>query len=119
MRALDWAVLVGTLSIAQGFRQAMTASGSPTVAVVLRSGSNTEMVSFLGGESVRIISEAPGVARTTAGASAGSPAMPSTRIAPSIASAFPAWSISRASVAILAVERAVALTAWPNARVPT
>jgi putative ABC transport system permease protein len=62
------AVLVGTLSIAQGFRQAMTASGSPSVAVVLRSGSNTEMVSFLGGESVRLISEAPGVTRTAAGA---------------------------------------------------
>jgi putative ABC transport system permease protein len=62
------AVLVGTLSIAQGFRQAMTASGSPTVAVVLRSGSNTEMVSFLGGESVRIIGEAPGVVSTAVGA---------------------------------------------------
>jgi putative ABC transport system permease protein len=61
------AVLVGTLSIAQGFRQAMTASGSPDAAIVMRSGSDTEMVSFLGPETVRIVADAPGVARTAAG----------------------------------------------------
>ena len=42
------AVLVGVLSIAAGFRQAMTVSGSPDGAIVLRSGADSEMVSGLG-----------------------------------------------------------------------
>ena len=39
------AVLVGVLSIAAGFPAAMTASGSPDVAIVLRSGADSEMTS--------------------------------------------------------------------------
>lgn len=62
------AVFVATLSIAQGFRHAMTASGDPATAVVLRSGSDTEMMSFLLREDTRIIGDAPGLAR-----SAGTP----------------------------------------------
>ncbi len=42
------AVLVGVLSIAAGFRQAMTVSGSPDGAIVMRSGADSEMVSGLG-----------------------------------------------------------------------
>ena len=38
-------VLVWVLSIAAGFKQAMTVSGSPDGAVVLRSGADSEMVS--------------------------------------------------------------------------
>jgi len=38
-------VLVGVLSIAQGFRRAMTISGSPDNAVVLRSAADNEMMS--------------------------------------------------------------------------
>ena len=38
-------VLVGVLSMAVGFRRAMTASGSPDSAIVLRSGANNEMSS--------------------------------------------------------------------------
>ena len=39
------AVLLGVLSIAAGFKQAMTVSGAPDAAVVLRSGADSEMVS--------------------------------------------------------------------------
>jgi putative ABC transport system permease protein len=55
------AVLVAVLSIAQGFRRVMTASGDPARALVLRSGSDTEMMSFLLGPETRIIGDAPGV----------------------------------------------------------
>ena len=40
-------VLVGVLAIAEGFRRAMTVSGSADVALVLRGGSDTEMTSGL------------------------------------------------------------------------
>jgi putative ABC transport system permease protein len=61
------AVFVGVLSIAEGFRHAMTVSGSPDVAVVLRSGSENEMTSGLSGDDVRLISDAPGAARDSSG----------------------------------------------------
>ena len=61
------AVLVGTLSIGEGFRQAVTISASPDVALVLRSGADSEGVSFLGGEEARIIADAPGLRRDAAG----------------------------------------------------
>ncbi len=57
------AVLVGVLSIGQGFRRAMTVSGSPDTAMVLRSGADSEMVSILSRDEARIIENAPGVAR--------------------------------------------------------
>jgi putative ABC transport system permease protein len=60
-------VLVGVLSIAAGFRRAMTASSSPDTALVLRSGADSEMVSGFSRESTRIIADAPGVARTEDG----------------------------------------------------
>lgn len=60
-------VLVGVLAIAEGFRRAMTVSGSPDVAIVLRSGADSEMTSGLDRESVRTISDAPGVARGSNG----------------------------------------------------
>jgi len=61
------AVLVATLSIAQGFRRAMVASGDPGTAVVLRSGSDTELMSIFGYEATRIIADAPGIARSDGG----------------------------------------------------
>ena len=60
-------VLVGVLAIAQGFQRAMTVSGSPDVAVVLRSGADSEMTSGLNREDTRIIGDAPGVARNSNG----------------------------------------------------
>jgi putative ABC transport system permease protein len=62
------AVLVGVLSIAAGFKQAMTASGAPDTAIVLRSGADSEMVSGLSREQTRLIADAPGVARSVTGA---------------------------------------------------
>ena len=61
------AVLVGVLSIAAGFKQAMTVSGAPDAAVVLRSGADSEMVSGLGRDETRVIADSPGVAHTTQG----------------------------------------------------
>jgi putative ABC transport system permease protein len=55
------AVLVAVLSIAQGFRRVMTVSGDPARVLVLRGGSDTEMMSFLLGPETRIIGDAPGV----------------------------------------------------------
>jgi putative ABC transport system permease protein len=60
-------VLVGVLSIAAGFRRAMTASGSPDAAIVLRSGADSEMVSGFGRNETRLIADAPGVARNPQG----------------------------------------------------
>jgi putative ABC transport system permease protein len=56
-------VLVGVLSMAAGFKYAMTASGSPDAAIVLRSGADSEMVSGFGREETRVIADAPGIAR--------------------------------------------------------
>jgi putative ABC transport system permease protein len=61
------AVLVGVLSIASGFKQAMTVSGAPDAAVVLRSGADSEMVSGLGRDETRVIADSPGVAHTASG----------------------------------------------------
>jgi putative ABC transport system permease protein len=60
-------VLVGVLSIGAGFRKAMANSGSPDAAIVLRSGSDSEMVSGFGRPETRLIADAPGVARNAQG----------------------------------------------------
>ena len=57
------AVLVGLLSIGQGFRRTMTIAGSPDTVFVLRTGADSEMASILSRDEARIIAEAPGVAR--------------------------------------------------------
>ncbi|MBM3847632.1 MAG: ABC transporter permease, partial [Verrucomicrobia bacterium] len=64
------AVLVGVLSIAQGFERAMTLSGSPQTVIVMRSGSDTEMTSGLSREEVRVIADARGILRTPEGVAA-------------------------------------------------
>lgn len=61
------AVLVGVLSIAEGFKAAMTVSGSDDVAIVLRSSADTEMTSILTREDTRLIADAPGLARSADG----------------------------------------------------
>jgi putative ABC transport system permease protein len=60
-------VFVAVLSIGEGFRAAMRAAGAPDRAIVLRGGSDAEMTSILTGDDVRIIAEAPGVARGRTG----------------------------------------------------
>ncbi len=57
------AVFVAVLSIAEGFRKTMQSTGSPDTVIVMRSGSDSEMVSILSREDVRVISDAPGVRR--------------------------------------------------------
>jgi len=66
-------VFVAVLSIAEGVAATMKASGDPNTVLVLRSGSDTEMTSGLGGDSVRVIQDAPGVARDSAGTPLTSP----------------------------------------------
>lgn len=61
------AVLVGVLAIAEGFRSTMAASGSSDTAIILRTGATSEMTSGLERESVRVISDAPGIARNAEG----------------------------------------------------
>ncbi len=62
------AVLVGVLSIAQGFRAVMNASGKPDIALILRSGADTEMMSGLSRDTTRIIADTEGIARSSEGA---------------------------------------------------
>jgi putative ABC transport system permease protein len=57
------AVMVGVLSIAEGFRKAMLRSGSPANAIVLRSGADSEMMSGLGYQHTRFITDAPNLLR--------------------------------------------------------
>jgi putative ABC transport system permease protein len=66
-------VFVAVLSIAEGVAATMKASGDPNTVLVLRSGSDTEMTSGLGGDSVRVIQDAPGVARDSSGTPLTSP----------------------------------------------
>jgi len=66
-------VFVAVLSIAEGVNATMKASGDPSVAMVLRAGSDTEMTSGLGGNDVRVIQDAPGIARDQSGVALVSP----------------------------------------------
>jgi putative ABC transport system permease protein len=54
-------VLVSVLSIASGFTAAMRDSGSPTRAIVMRSGADSEMTSGLAGPEVDVIKQAAGI----------------------------------------------------------
>ena len=56
-------VFVGVLSMAQGFRRAMMTGGDPLTAIVLRSGASSETGSLLGLDTVRLVKDAPGIAR--------------------------------------------------------
>lgn len=58
------AVLVGVLSIARGFEAAMTGTGSPDTAMVLRVGADSELTSALTRDETRIVADAPGVAES-------------------------------------------------------
>ena len=56
-------VLVAVLSIAEGFFATMQSAGSPTRALIMRSGADSEMTSGLSGPETDIIKQAPGIAR--------------------------------------------------------
>lgn len=60
-------VFVAMLSLARGFRATLVASGSPGNALVMRAGSTSEMMGGISIDSVRIIEDAPGIARDSSG----------------------------------------------------
>ncbi|MCX5662549.1 MAG: ABC transporter permease [Planctomycetota bacterium] len=60
-------VLVGVFSIAEGFRAAMSAGGAKDLVIVLRSSANNEMNSNLSREEIRLVADAPGIARAAQG----------------------------------------------------
>ncbi|MEO1038084.1 MAG: ABC transporter permease [Pseudomonadota bacterium] len=64
--ALVVAVLLGFLSMANGFRATISGTGSDDVAVMLRSGSQAELNSGFGRDEVRLMETAPGIARDSA-----------------------------------------------------
>jgi putative ABC transport system permease protein len=61
------AVFVAMLSMARGFKLTLVESGSPGNAIVLRGGATTEMMSALTLDELRVISDAPGVAKNVDG----------------------------------------------------
>jgi putative ABC transport system permease protein len=65
-------VFVGVLSIAAGFRSAVTSTGRKDIAIVLRDGAPNEMSSGLGRDEARVIKDAPGVARDENGSAVAS-----------------------------------------------
>lgn len=61
-------VLVGVLSMREGFRAVLAQSGADDIAIVMRSGSTDEMGSNIGQAQTRIVENAKGVARDAKGA---------------------------------------------------
>jgi putative ABC transport system permease protein len=60
-------VFLAVLSIAEGFKAAMTQVGDPQTVIVMRAGSDTEMSSGLSGDEARIIMDTQGIARDESG----------------------------------------------------
>jgi putative ABC transport system permease protein len=60
-------VFVAMLSLAKGFQATLVASGSPDNALIVRAGATSEMTSGVPLDSVKIIQDAPGIARGTGG----------------------------------------------------
>src|SRR6202795_1454389 len=56
-------VFVAMLSLAHGFKATLVASGSTDNALVMRAGSPTEMMGGVTLDSVKVIKDAPGIAR--------------------------------------------------------
>lgn len=65
--ALVTGVLLGFLAMSNGFRATLQGTGSENVAVMLRAGSSAELNSGLSSDQVRLIEEAPGIARDADG----------------------------------------------------
>src|SRR5690348_17935829 len=60
-------VFVAMLSLARGFRATLVASGSPGNALIMRAGSPSEMMGGITLDSVKVVQDAPGVARDSSG----------------------------------------------------
>jgi putative ABC transport system permease protein len=61
-------VFVAMLSLARGFKATLVASGSPGNALVMRAGSASEMMGGITLDSIKVLQDAPGIARDTKGA---------------------------------------------------
>jgi putative ABC transport system permease protein len=61
-------VFVAMLSLARGFRATLVASGSEDNAIIMRAGATSEMMSGVALDQVKILQDAPGVARGADGA---------------------------------------------------
>ena len=59
------AVLVSVLSIAEGIRATMANTGSPDTAIVMRTGSDSEMTSILLNDDIVVVKDAPEIARAS------------------------------------------------------
>jgi len=60
-------VFVAMLSLAKGFQATLVSSGSPDNALIVRGGATSEMTSGVNLDSVKIIQDAPGIARGSDG----------------------------------------------------
>lgn len=60
-------VFVAMLALARGFKATLTSSGLPQNAIVQRAGADTEMTSVMNVEDVRLVEDAPQVARDASG----------------------------------------------------
>src|SRR5437764_7391550 len=60
-------VFIAMLSLARGFKATLVASGSPGNALVLRAGATSEMTGVVTLDNVKIVQQAPGIARTSEG----------------------------------------------------
>ena len=63
-------VFIAMLSLARGFKATLVASGSEDNAIIMRAGATSEMMSGVALDQVKIMQDAPGVARATDGSSA-------------------------------------------------
>jgi len=66
-------VFLAMLAMAKGFQATLVSSGSPDNVIILRAGADTEMTSAINREQVRVIGDAPQIARSTDGAPLISP----------------------------------------------
>ena len=60
-------VFIAMLSLARGFKATLVASGSEDNAIIMRAGATSEMMSGVALDQVKILQDAPGVARATDG----------------------------------------------------
>ena len=60
-------VFVAMLSLARGFKATLVSSGSPDNALVMRAGSSSEMMGGITLESIKVLQDAPGIARDASG----------------------------------------------------
>ena len=60
-------VFVAVLSMGEGFEKTMATTGSPETVIVMRGGTDAEMMSVLSRDEARVILEGPGIARASDG----------------------------------------------------